>query len=167
MSRAVEVMKRMEKSNLLRRIQGQRAHRELGLSPGQLPVLDFIRKNPGCNQIDIAQKLHVTPATIAISTKRMEKNGLLTKRVDDNNLRCKKLTITELGLQKCEAAQEAFSKRNHDLCEGFTDEEIHALEGFMERMLDNLARQMGEDPAKLDFAALIAQVKAGEKRGEE
>ena len=166
MNRAVEVMKSMEKINLLRRIQGQRAHRELGLYPGQLPVLDYIRKNPDCNQIDIAQKLHVTPATIAISTKRMEKNGLLTKRIDDDNLRCKKLNITELGLAKCEQAAVRFSQCNQDLCEGFTDEEIHALEGYLERILANVARQMGEDPAKLDFAALVAQVKAGEKRGE-
>ena len=167
MSRAVEVMKRMEKINLLRRIQGQRAHRELGLYPGQLPVLEYIRRNPDCNQIDIAQKLHVTPATIAISTKRMEKNGLLTKRIDDDNLRCKKLNITAQGLAKCEEAAVRFSQSNQDLCEGFTDEEIHALEGYLERILANLARQMGEDPAKLDFATLVAQVKAGEKRGEE
>lgn len=167
MNRAGEVMKRMEKINLLRRIQGQQAHRELGLYQGQLPVLDYIRKNPDCNQVDIAQKLHVTPATIAISTKRMEKAGLLTKRVDDDNLRCKRLNITPLGLEKCDAAFESLVRRNEMLLEEFTEQELEVLEGFMDRMLSNLARQMGEDPAKLDFATLTALVKAGEKRGSE
>jgi len=164
---AVEVMRRIEKINLLRRIQGQQAHREMGLYQGQLPVLDYIRKNPDCNQVDIANKLHVTPATIAISTKRMEKAGLLTKRVDEDNLRCKRLTITELGRSKCEEAFASYHKSNEALFQGFSDAELEQLGSYLDRLLVNLAQQMGEDPAKLDFATLAALAKAGEKRGSE
>ena len=167
MKLTVEVMRRLEKIALLRRIQGQQAHREMGLYQGQLPVLDYIRKNPDCNQVDIAKRLHVTPATIAISTKRMEKAGLLTKRVDEDNLRCKRLVITELGESKCDEAFEQFGRSNEELFKGFAEEELIQLQGYMDRMLRNLAEQLGEDPDKLDFATLAALVKAGEKRNEE
>lgn len=163
MKKSAEVMGRMEKVNLLRRIQGQRIHRELGLYQGQIPVLDFIRKNPDCNQVDIAEKLHVTPATIAISTKRMEKAGLLTKRIDEDNLRCKLLNITELGERKCDDAYAAYSSCTDGLFKDFSDEELSQLEGFLDRILVNLARQLDEDPEKMDFATLSALLKAGEK----
>jgi DNA-binding MarR family transcriptional regulator len=163
MKKSVEVMGRMEKVNLLRRIQGQRIHRELGLYQGQIPVLDFIRKNPDCNQVDIAEKLHVTPATIAISTKRMEKAGLLTKKIDEDNLRCKLLNITEVGERKCDDAYAAYSSCTDGLFKDFSDEELSQLESFLDRVLVNLAHQLDEDPEKMDFATLSALLKAGEK----
>ena len=119
------------------------------------------------SQRELADLLHVTPATIAISTKRMEKAGLLTKRVDEDNLRCKRLTITELGESKCDEAFEQFGRSNEELFKGFAEEELIQLQGYMDRMLRNLAEQLGEDPDKLDFATLAALVKAGEKRNEE
>ena len=163
MKNTTEVMRRIESITLLSRIRSQQTFREMGLYQGQLPILDYIRQNPDCNQADVAKRLHVTPATIAISTKRMEKGGLLTKRVDADNLRCKHLNITEEGRAKCEEAVRRYRENAVQLFQGFEEGELEQLENLLDRLLRNLAESMGEDPNHLDIATLAALARAGDK----
>ena len=87
---------KMERVHLLRRMFSQQLTNNTTLHFGQVPVLLYIREHDRCTQVDLAEALHVTPASIATSTKRLQKAGYLTTTVNDNNLRCKQLSITEV-----------------------------------------------------------------------
>ena len=64
-----------------------------------MPVLRYVMENDGCKQVDLANFLRVTPASVALSTKRMQKAGYLEKEVDEYNLRRNKLHVTPQGRQ--------------------------------------------------------------------
>ena len=68
--------------------------------------MNYISENDGCTQADIAERLQVTAACVATSTKRLQKSGFITKTIDEDNLRCKRLSLTPLGkkaLDECHA----------------------------------------------------------------
>ena len=83
-----ELMGKLHKLELVQQLAHRRGAQEHGLYFGQMPVLDFIAANPGCTQVQVADHLRVSPASIALSTKRLQKAGYLTKEVDAENLRC-------------------------------------------------------------------------------
>ena len=92
-----QLMGRLHKLELVRMLAHRRETHEYGLYFGQMPVLDYISDHPGCTQIEIADFLQVSPASIALSTKRLQKAGYLIKEVDADNLRCKRLCLSEEG----------------------------------------------------------------------
>ena len=72
---------------LLRRTLLTKTMLNTGLYFGQLPVLMYISNHEGCTQKEIADWMKVSPASIALSTKRLQKAGLIEKSVDKDNLR--------------------------------------------------------------------------------
>ena len=64
---------KMERVHLLRRMFSQQLTNNTTLHFGQVPVLLYIWKHDRCTQVDLAEALHVTPASIATSTKRLHK----------------------------------------------------------------------------------------------
>ena len=75
-----ELMRKLHKLELVQQLAHRRGAQEHGLYFGQMPVLDFIAANPGCTQVQVADHLRVSPASIALSTKRLQKAGYLTKK---------------------------------------------------------------------------------------
>ena len=71
--------------------------RKNGLFWGQPPILHEISEREGCTQIELAEALGVSAPSIAASTKRLEKSGLIRKETDDSNLRRNKIYLTESG----------------------------------------------------------------------
>ena len=92
-----EIIARMMLLNLLRCRRLRERTAGSGLYDGQLPILECLIDCPGSTQIQLAERLAVTPASIAQSTKRLQRAGLIEKRVDENNLRCNRLYATESG----------------------------------------------------------------------
>ena len=77
----------------LQKIEFKKRLDKMNLHLGQPMMIQTIMNNPGMTQFELSEKMNVTPASIAISTKRMEKMGYLRKEEDPNNLRVKKLYI--------------------------------------------------------------------------
>ena len=62
MDRSVRcVVYRMSRLEVLRKIRLRSALKGLGLHFKQPPILEYVMKNDGCTQNDIAEALHVTP----------------------------------------------------------------------------------------------------------
>lgn len=148
---SIEVISRMEKLHLLRRIILQKATADIGLHMGQLPILEYVRKNDGCTQAELAEKLLVSPASIALSTKRMEKEGLLEKHVDENNLRRNQLTVTEKGRRVSERCRNIFNEADTRMFDGFEKSELEHFLACLDKMLFNIT---GEDAEHFDLFTL-------------
>ena len=135
----------MRRLFLLRRIIIGKATADIDIHQGQQPKLEYIDQHDGCMQVQAAEEMMVSPASMALTTKRMEKAGLVEKRIDAGNLRCKRLSITPKGRElsvKCRKVHDAFEQR---MLEGFDSEELGQLAGYLRRMVCNISGE--EDDA--------------------
>lgn len=46
---------------------------------------------------ELSDGINVSPASVAVSVKRMQKSGLITKISDENDLRCNRIALTEMA----------------------------------------------------------------------
>ncbi len=109
--------------------------------PGQVHMLDYIDENAGCTQKELASFLRVTPASIAVSVKRMEKNGLIIREEDKIDHRVMHLTISDKGKRNMESLKKAFSKVDNMMFSGFLEDEIVRLDEYLTRICENLSTE--------------------------
>lgn len=122
---------------LLRRNRLQRSANP-GLHPGQLPIVEALLCRPGCTQQELADELRVTPASVALSTKRLEKAGLVEKRADENDRRRNRLYATEEGRQLAASRRRCFDELDAAMLHGLTSEELCTLRALLDRLIENL-----------------------------
>lgn len=98
-------------------------------------------------QRELADAFHVTPATIAMSLKCLERGGYVEKATDPRDQRRKRVAITARGRSAVDTCQRLFEAVDRQMMAGFTREEQELLEGYQRRMLENL-QIMGERPER-------------------
>lgn len=108
------------------------------LYPGQLQLLDAVMLHPGIPQQDVASRLGVSPASIAQSVKRLERAGLVEKHADQRNLRRNQLFATSAGIDAANQYRECFDEINQMMFDHFSEEDLSALAGYLDRMIENL-----------------------------
>ena len=70
---------------------------EYGLTSPQLGALRELEKSPLATPGYLAEKLHVSPQTVAGILKRLEQRGLITRTRDENDRRSFSLQLSEEG----------------------------------------------------------------------
>lgn len=145
------VVGRLEKLSILRRMEANRISAEAGLYMGQLPILEYIIHHDGCTQKEIADLMSVSPASIATSTKRLQKAGLVKKQIDEDNLRKNMLSVTEKGMELAIKCRESFDEFDKKLFNGFSDEELLSVKEHLDRLIANIS-----DDSKIDFCSIVA-----------
>lgn len=148
-----ELSGRLTSLHLLKRISIHKEMAETGLYFGQLPILEYIKRNENCSQREIADKLQVTPASIALSTKRLQKAGLIKKAVDKGNLRCNKLSVTEKGMETTEKGRRIFNALDKKMYQGFSEEELDDLYNYLDRIILNFT---GDEETKINIYTITA-----------
>ena len=138
MPRLNPIVCRLNRLEILRRINLQRAINDIELYKGQLPLLEYVIEYGGCTQNQIAEALHVTPASVALSTKRMQMAGLLEKNVDETNLRCKRLTVTDKGRDIAVRCRAAFNKLDGRMLRDFSPEETDLFKSLLDKAIANI-----------------------------
>lgn len=117
---------------------------EHGLFNGQPIMMFLIRENPGITQKELAQQERVTPASVAVSVRRMEDEGLVRREQDAHDARVHHLFLTPEGEEletNCRRARDIIIDV---LYEDFSKEELIALERQVQHMRQKLkkARQL-------------------------
>lgn len=153
--RLIELVKRFDFLFIKRRILSQRMATDAGLYLGQLPIIEYVARHNGCSQVDIADTLHLSAASVAISTKRLQKAGIIDKTVDESNLRSKRLTITDKGLELSGKCRELFDSIDRRLFAGFEEEELIQLKGFLDRLIANITDEQDKKDC-LNFYEIFA-----------
>ena len=110
-----------------------------GLYPGQPYMLRIVYENPGMTQVELAEKLRITPASVAVSTKRLEKQGFIEKKDDEYNLRINKLLLTDLGNKTVVNIQEEFDAIDRKLFTNVNEEEMDLLCSLYNKLIINLS----------------------------
>lgn len=161
------IINRFEKIHLLRRIYCQKITAKSPLHFGQIPIMNYISENSGCTQVDIAEKLQVSAACVATSTKRLQKAGLITKTVDEDNLRCKRLSLTPLGKKVLEECHAPFDEYDRQIFSNISDEELESMNRIMDKLIYNMEEAIGEAHGETDIYEidrLIRRVKEEKKQ---
>ena len=126
---------------VLRRMKFRKLSVEFGLHEGQPPLLDYIRKHTGCTQKEIADRMMISPASVAVSTKRMQRAGLLEKQTDENNLRCNMLRLTPEGEKVAKHFERELDRFEVNILEGVPAADLQAMERVMDRIIENFRQQ--------------------------
>ena len=101
-------------------------------------VQEVLIINAGCTQKELAETLRVTPASIALSTKRLQKSGYVEKRVNESNRRCNRLYATPAGEAAALRHRQYLDEANEKTFAGISEEEQAVLCGLYDRMIQNL-----------------------------
>ena len=126
------------------RIQSQLA--EVGLYRGQPPILMLLYKNDGMSQKEMARALNLSPATMTVSLKRMEKAGLVLREMDEHDQRILRVHLSEKGREMCETGESRIGVVSAELLEGFTLEEQQQLNEYLGRIARNMERVVEKEP---------------------
>ena len=102
----------------------------------------------GAGQV-LAEHVHVTPATMSGTLKRMERDGRIMRRGDELDARVSLVRLTEAGERLCERAHELFIKSDELMFEGVSNEECEWIYATLETVLENLEKAIqGESHEK-------------------
>ena len=106
-----------------------------GLFNGQPIMLFEIKQSPGITQKELAGRMHITPASVAVSVRRMEAEGLVLRRRDDHDARLQHLTLTGKGESLDKACRQARDIIIDVLYEDFSPEELAGMDRMLRHMM--------------------------------
>ena len=111
-----------------------------GMYRGQPPILMLLYCKDGITQREMGELLGLSPATITVTLKRMEKAGLVTRAMDSQDQRMMRVHLSEQGRRMCALGKEHMESVMGEMLHGFNKRERDRLFSFLVRIEDNLAR---------------------------
>jgi MarR family transcriptional regulator, organic hydroperoxide resistance regulator len=129
------------------RLHHTRAHtllEAIGLYRGQPPVLRALWAQEGLTHTELAEHLHLTPATVTKMLQRMEKTGFVLRQPDSEDQRVSRVYLTEAGRAIRSQVQAVWQTMEQEVFAGFTEEERALLRHFLLQLRENLRRVTGE-----------------------
>ena len=125
----------------LLRIRAHALLEEIGLYGGQQFVLMALWKEEGITHSELAEQLHVRPATITNALKRMERAGFVERRQDTEDQRVSRVYLTDAGRNIRDAVEGVWRELEGQTFAGFSSEERALLDQFLPRIHNNLMRE--------------------------
>lgn len=111
-----------------------------GVYRSQHRLLMILGKHPDCSQTELAERLEISPAAVAVSLKKLEKSGFISRQCQKNDNRVNQVVITEKGWTIIDQSVQYFKEMDKAFLKDFSLEELKQLEAFLARMIKN-----GED----------------------
>lgn len=119
---------------------------EIGLYRGQPPLLRALWEREGRTHSELAEHLHVRPATITKMIQRMERTGFVQRRQDLEDQRVSRVYLTPAGCAIREDVQQIWRTLEEETVSGFSLEDRTLLRRFFLHMRDNLLRVSADEP---------------------
>jgi DNA-binding MarR family transcriptional regulator len=119
-----------------------RVHNEMlsrhGISFAQFRVLNCLWETDGMNQSEIADTLHITPASLSALLNLLVKKGFLERRVDENDTRSRRIYLTGAGVQLKKVSWEIIESLEAVLAESFSGAEKELLLEWLKAAMGNI-----------------------------
>ena len=141
-NRYKNVSKKLHDLECCRHFCVRRALKDSGVYFGQPPILEYLAQYGAATQNELAKALNVSPASVSVSLRRMQKAGLIEKTADETDLRCFRLSLTENGREQHKYIRGCFEELDRNLYAGFSAAELETLETLLSRLCDNLAASL-------------------------
>lgn len=123
---------------------------EEGLGDLGQPMLLLILARTGKDgavpsQKELADRLDVSPATVTVSLRSLERQGYVTKLSDASDMRRKPIAITDKGLAAVEKLDRVYQTIDMGMYWAFSEEERNTISNFYRRMIENLGKIKDRD----------------------
>ncbi|WP_333651467.1 MarR family winged helix-turn-helix transcriptional regulator [Lacrimispora sp.] len=114
--------------------------KETGVYRSQHQILMMLADHSNVSQKEIAKRLYVSTATIAVSVKKLEKGGYITRVMDQEDNRMNQLCLTEKGKNMVGNSREFFHNVEKQMFHGFSNEELEIMKEYLDRIYENLSQ---------------------------
>jgi DNA-binding MarR family transcriptional regulator len=123
---------------------------EIGLHKGQGVILFHLWHHDGIAQNVIAHALHVSPATVTNTLKRMERDGWITRERDADDQRVVRVHLTEKARALHEEVRASFRDLEKEVTSVLTKGERETLRELLVKLHEHLAPE-GHPPCHTPF----------------
>lgn len=120
------------------RLSLERALGELGVTSPQFVVLTMLKAYPGLSGADLARVALLTPQTVGVIIRNLERDGAIRKTPHPVHGRVLQWTLTPHGLellQKCRRHAQALEQR---LADGMSDKELATIRRWLAKIAADL-----------------------------
>lgn len=133
-----ETVHKLISTSLIHRYHITKSAQKAGLYYGQPMILDYVKDHNLCTQKELADSLHISPASVATSIKRLEKSGFVKRSTDKADVRKNRLSLTDEGLDILKEFRNICDKTDKEMFKGFSEDECELLCNFLQRLYNNL-----------------------------
>lgn len=117
---------------------------ELGIVPSEhFALMQLSRAGRVTSQAQVAQMLHVSPARVTLVMKDLEEGGYIER--DSADGRRYEIAITPKGEDMVQRSCALFQRLNEACYAGLREDELSALSGCLDHILENLSHMESED----------------------
>jgi DNA-binding MarR family transcriptional regulator len=99
------------------------------------------------SQKELADRLSITPAAVTGILKRLEAEKYIERRPSSDN-RYNEISITDKGRDVVEHTRQTFGSADRALFEDFSDEELEVYVRCLEKMQNNIKKQLSQERKK-------------------
>lgn len=107
-----------------------------GVSFGQMPLILYIGKHPGCSQAQLTKELHLDWGHSQRSITKLAGCGLIQKEYSEAQS-CHSLVLTETGQTVFEACHQVFSSWDRQKTAALTEEEAETLLSLLGKLSEH------------------------------
>ncbi len=118
---------------------------EIGLHRGQSSLLRVLWEEDGITHSELADRLHVQPATTTRMIERMERAGFLERRPDPDDRRISRVVLRDLGRRVKQGVDRMIAQMESVSLRGFTEAERADFRRYLERVRNNLMAETDPD----------------------
>ena len=156
-----EMVHKLISTSLIHRYHITKSAQKAGLYYGQPMILDYVKEHNLCTQKELADSLHISPASVATSIKRLEKSGFVKRSTDKEDVRKNRLSLTDDGMKILKEYRSICDETDKEMFQGFSEEECELLCNFLQRLYNNL------DTENLTNCQMKAEIEKNEKKAKE
>lgn len=127
----------------LAKYQALKEMESCGLKPNQAGILFILRTEGGLSQRELARKMGVTPPSMTVALKKLEKQGYILREQDAKDQRITRIQISDQGRNCLEGLQSMMRNLEDGLYEGISREERKELKRIMLKMRENILKYKG------------------------
>lgn len=110
----------------------------LGLHRSQHGMLLTVNFNPNISQKELAKRMEISSAAVTVTLKKLEAQGFIKRFALERDSRVNNIIVTEKGKEIIEKTGAIFEELDAKTFEGFSDEELDILLGYLSRISHNL-----------------------------
>lgn len=112
----------------------------LGLYPGQVPILYVLYKHEGLSQRELAGLLNIKPPTDVVTIRRMEKAGFVKRCQDEADQRVSRIHLTDKGKESFLQVKKIMQENEKVVFSDFSESEICLIRRFFKQMKGNIEK---------------------------
>ncbi len=110
---------------------------DLGIHVSQHHMLAIIAANKSICQKDIAKKLDISSAAVAVTLNRLASLDLITRTQSFDDARMNHISITEKGQELLKNSKQALAVMDEKFFEGISEEEISQVNEILKKIGEN------------------------------